>query len=448
MQSRNLVVAEPGRNTPVLAEVDVLVVGGGAAGVAAACAAAESGTSVLLVERYGFCGGAAVAGLSGTICGLFTASSSGKPQQIVFGFADRFARAMQERGGVTEPVRYGKTMVLVHDPLVWRETADAFLTERKVQILYHAVCVDAVVSEGRIRGVLVETKEGRGAILAGVVIDCSGDGDVAHRAGVPYSLGKDGQVQNPTMIFRMMGVDVPRMMQALGGDTIVPHSISKLIEDLNAGGDYRLPRSKVFLFPTPRAGEILCNATRVTGAGGRELNCAFARDLTEAELEGRKQIREYARFFRSFLPGFERAFVNDTGVQVGVRQTRSIQGHYVLKNDDVVSGTKFKKAIARSPWPIELHSGEKPRLVWLEDDYYEIPYECLIPRGISGLIFAGRCLSAEHEAMASARVTAQCFSMGEAAGLAAALAVKDNRCPATIDGAEVRELLASRDPRA
>jgi hypothetical protein len=280
-----------------------------------------------------------------------------------------------------------------------------------------------------------------------VVIDASGDADLAYRAGVPCTMGKDGRVQNPTMIFRMMGVDVARMLEALEGDTIVPPAISRRIEELHRAGAYRLPRSKIFLFPTPRPGEVLCNATRVIGADGRELNCAYNADLTEAELEGRRQVREYARFLREHVPGFERAFVNDTGVQVGVRQTRTVLGRYVLRNEDVVAGRKFPTGIAPSPWPIELHSGERPQLVWLEDDVYEIPYECLVPRDAEGLLVAGRCLSAEHEAMASARVTAQCFAMGEAAGVAAALAVRSGRLPSAIPGGEVRERLRQRDPR-
>lgn len=429
------------RQIPVRAEVDVLVVGGGAAGVAAAYTAARLGSKTLLVECYGFCGGAAVAGMSGTICGLYTASSAGRPEQVVFGFAHRFVRALAERGGVTEPVRYGKTQVVVHDPLVWREVADALLEDAGVRIFYHTLFVDVLVDDGCIRGAVVEGEEGTFAVRAHVVVDASGDGDVAFRAGLPYSRGKDGVVQNPTMIFRMQGVDVERFRGALGPDTILPQSVSRLIEELNASGRYRLPRAKVFIFPTPRPGEVLCNATRITGPNGRPLDPTTTEDLTLAEIEGRKQVREYARFFREHLPGFEHAFVNDTGVQVGIRQSRSIWGLYRLTNEDVTGARKFATGIARSPWPIELHSGESPKLVWLEDDYYEIPYECLVPQQLQGLLVAGRCLSAEHEALASARVTAQCFSMGQAAGLAAALSVKRGVSPHLLSGEEIRSLL-------
>ena len=216
---------------------------------------------------------------------------------------------------------------------------------------------------------------------------------------------------------------------------------SQLIQKLNAGNEYNLPRAKIFLFPTTRPNELLCNATRIVGADGRELNPLFAEDLTEAEIAGRRQVREYERFLKNYVTGCENAFVNDTGVQVGVRQSRQVQGIYVINNDDVVAGRKFQDGIARSPWPIELHSGEKPRLMWLLNDYYEVPYGCFVPERGDSLLVAGRCLSAQHEAMASARVTAQCFSYGHAIGHAAAIAVKERVAPRGIKGADLRAQL-------
>jgi succinate dehydrogenase/fumarate reductase flavoprotein subunit len=160
-----------------------------------------------------------------------------------------------------------------------------------------------------------------------------------------------------------------------------------------------------------------------------------------AAVTAARQVREYARFIKHHLAGCEASFVNDTGVQVGVRQTRQVKAAQTLTNNDVVAKAKFRTGIARCPWPIELHSGEKPRLVWLLNDYYEIPYECFVPVRGESLLVAGRCLSAEHEAMASARVTAQCFSYGHAIGHAAAIAVRENVSPRAIDGAAVREQL-------
>ncbi len=254
-------------------------------------------------------------------------------------------------------------------------------------------------------------------------------------------MGHEGVVQNPTMIFRLQGVDVPRFLAAHGPDTILGEAVSRKIVELNASGAYKLPRAKAFLFPSPRPGELLCNCTRITGADGRELNTIYVRDFTEAEVEGRKQVAEYARFFRDHLEGCDSSWVNDTGVQVGVRQTRQIEGVATLANEDVLGGAKFATGIARSAWPIEMHAGAKPKLTWLIDDYYEIPYGCFVPRRGESLLAAGRCLSAQHEAMASARVTAQCFSYGHAIGHAAALAVRERISPRGIDGAALRDIL-------
>ncbi|MGA7323120.1 MAG: FAD-dependent oxidoreductase [Rhodomicrobium sp.] len=425
-------------------DADVLVVGGGAAGVAASFTAAQQGLRVVLLERYGFCGGGAVAGLSGTVCGIYAATddAAAPPRKVVFGFLDTFIKEMESRGGLGEPLKYGKTYTRVHDPLIWRETADALLTSAGVQIVYHATVVSTLVEGGdKVDGVMAYTKEGPLEVRSKVTVDASGDADVIAMAGFPSFVGQEGKVQNPTMIFRLMGVDVDRFVAAYGQDTIMPEEVSALIRKKSAGNEYRLPRAKIWLFPTTRPGELLCNCTRIIGADGRELNTLFAADFTEAEIEGRRQAREYARFFRNHLAGCEESFVNDTGVQVGVRQTRQGKGVAMLHNVDILAGAKFTDGIARSPWPIELHSGSKPRVEWLLDDHYEIPYGCFVPERGEGLLFAGRCLSAEHEAVASARVTAQCFSYGHAIGHAAGIAVKDGVSPRSIDGQSLRAVL-------
>lgn len=423
---------------------DVLVVGGGAAGLAAACTAADQGLKVTLLERYGFCGGAAVAGLSGTICGLYLArpNAAGAPQKIVFGFVDKFIAAMAARNGITEPVRYGDTWTLVHEPLAWRETGDELVQAAGVNVIYHATVTGVHLDGGeRVAGVSAYTKQGDIDVMARITVDASGDADLFAMAGLPTNVGASGKVQNPTMIFRMSNIDVELFLATYGSDSILPESVAKAINKANSSGAYKLPRAKAFLFPTPRKNELLANCTRILGRDGRELNPLVYADLTEAEMQGRAQVRQYWQFFRENLAGCENAVLNDTGVQVGVRQTRQIAGVRRLSNSDVESGRKQLDAVARSAWPIELHSGEKPRLSWLYDDYYEIPFGCFVPERGESILAAGRCLSAEHEAMASARVTAQCFSYGHAIGHAAALAVREKMPVRKIPAADVRTLL-------
>lgn len=429
---------------------DVVVVGGGAAGVAAANTIANQNLKVVLIEKYGFCGGGAVAGLSGTICGLYEASDKlqNKPKQAVFGFTDEFAKMLEKKGGLTEPIAYGKTFTRVHDPLVWKETADVFLQNKNITTIYHAVVIKTLVEgNDKIEGVQVWSKQGTFNIRSKITIDASGDADVIAMAGLPNFIGDKGKVQNPTMIFKISGVDIEIFKQTYGLNSIMPQEVTDLIVKMNKDNKYKLPRAKIWLFSTTKPNELLCNCTRIIGEDGRELNSLYYKDFTEAETQGRKQIREYAKFFKENLKGCEKSFVTDTGTQVGIRQTRQVDGVYKLKNSDVINGKKFKDGIARSPWPIELHSGNKPKVEWLLDDVYEVPLNCFIPKNGEGIIAAGRCLSAEHEAVASARVTAQCFSYGHAVGHAASISIKENILLRDIKGENVREILNKEGAR-
>lgn len=426
---------------PVLAEVDVVVVGAGAAGVAAATVCAENGLSVIVVERYGFAGGAAVAGMSGTICGLYLASDdSPEPEQVVFGFAERFRAGLAARGGLTAPQRYGKTWTVAHDPLAWREVADDLMFNAGVRILFHSV-ITGVVMDGDVhRGVVVESNAGSIAIHARRTIDASGDAAVVARAGWRCTFGDDGRIQNPTMFFRLGNVDTDAFWADYGEDTICSSQLTqRIIEERERG--YDLPREKIWIFATPREGELLVNATRLADTDGRMLNVIDPEDFTIAELVGRKQVRGYADFLRRTVDGLERSFVVDTGVEAGVRQTRSISSVAALTNDQVVSCAKPADGIVRSPWPIELHDGARPRLHWLLDDYYLVPYSALVPERGENIIVAGRCLGAEHEALASARVTAQCFEYGHAAGLATVMSLESGAAYRALDVDDLKSRL-------
>lgn len=428
---------------PILAEVDVLVIGGGAAGVAAAETASSMDKDTWLIEKYGFCGGAAVAGLSGTICGMFMASDeeNAQPEQVVFGFTERFRQELKKRNGVTEPQKYGKTFTVTHDPLIWREVADDLLENAGVTTLFHTSVTGVIMEKDAFKGVVIESNAGQSVILSKMIIDASGDAAVIARAGMGYYFGDQGRIQNPTMFFRIADVDMDKYLAYYGDDTICPPKVTENILSANKSGEYTLPRHKIWIFPTTRPGELMVNATRLAGQDGRMLNVIDPKDFTEAEVFGRRQVRDYARFLNHFVPGCENAYVVDTGVEVGIRQTRSIVGVETLTNDDVVNCNKRKDGICRTPWPIELHSGDKPKLHWLINDYYDVPYNTLVPIVGENIIAAGRCLSAEHEALASARVTAQCFEYGHAAGIAAVKAINENRRIRDLTGEEIRAVM-------
>jgi hypothetical protein len=427
----------PAFNAPVVAAPDVCVVGGGAAGVSAAVAAGRLGLDVLLIEKYGFCGGATVAGLSGTICGLY--SSGDHPEQIVFGFADEFHRRLTERGGARGPVPFGRTMLTPHDSLVWKETADALLESAGVRMLLHTYFLDAFLEGNRVDALALRTLGGPAVVRPKTVIDTSGDALVVHSIGRQTTIGKNGVVQTPTMIFRLGAVDMNAFLQ------LDPADIDEQVTEAHRSGAYELPRHHVYLFPMPNGHEVLCNMTRIQRPDGTTPIGISSEDMTYAEVAGRQQAREYARFLKDCVPAFAGSYMVETGCQVGIRQTRSIVGKSRLTNDDVLQARKFPGAVTHSAWPIENHGANEIKIVYLENDYYEVPFETLLPLAVDNLVVAGRCLSAEHEALASARVTAQCFGMGYAAGAAAGLAVLEGSSLQSISGPEVRDWMIQHD---
>ena len=422
----------PSFSVPVVAEPDVCVVGGGAAGVAAAIASARLNLNVLLLERYGFCGGATVAGMSGTICGLY--SSGDHPEQIVFGFAGEFSDALRSRGGVCRPVPFGRTLLLPHDSFAWKETADSLLAAAGVTVFFHTNFVRAYTGgNGQVETLLIRAMEGLQAIRPRMVVDASGDAEVVHSVNGATTLGKNGVVQTPTMIFRMGNVDMSRFLQ------LDPREINSLVRDAQKAGRFQLPRDHVYIFPMPNGREVLCNMTRITYPDGSVPLGISTVDMSFAEREGRIQARSYATFLKESVPGFQDSYLVDTGAQVGIRQTRSITGGAELSNDDVMQGRKSKGAATFSAWPIECHSAAGLTISYLEDDTYDIPFETLVPVSSVNLIAAGRCLSAEHEALASARVTAQCFGMGYAAGAACGLMLHETVDAHRLSGTQVAD---------
>ena len=424
---------------PIHGDYDVVVVGGGPAGIAAAVTSSERGLNTLIIERIAFFGGAAVSGMSGTICGLYLTVDdphNSRPEQVIFGFAERFRRLLYENGGLTDPQIYGKTWVATHDCATYKRVATGLVRNAKVDALMHTNVVDVIADGQSAKGLVLATDSGFTAVYAKKIIDCSGNAEIAFRLGLNTYKGEDGVIQNPTMIFKVGNVNIPRYLNYWGQDTISP---PKVVDMLMA--EDRLLRKKVWLFPTVNSGEILVNATKITGFDGRALDVTDPVDHTEAEQFSIYQAQEFFRFMKNKLPGCEDAHFVDYAAEVGVRQTRSIEGVKKLTNDDVVNKRKCKDSIAKTSWPIELHYGAKPRTEWLVDDYYDVPFQTLVPKSGHNVIVAGRCLSSEHEALASCRVTAQCFEYGRAAGIAADLAIKTHTDFRNIDSMEVVNLM-------
>lgn len=432
-------IVEPEKKIPVIDDVDLIIVGGGPAGVAASVTASEMGLSTIIIEKNGFFGGANVAGYSATIGGLFNSTKDGEPFQIVNGFASRFADLLEERGGLVRTERFGHTWLSPHDPLVWKEVADKLIKDAKVKTYFHTLFVDSVVHDGNIDYVIIENKDGRSAIKAKYFIDASGDGDLAVKSGASYKFGEDGNIQSMTMTFRMQNVSWEKY-----GNFTLEDVWQKVTEALKTG-NYYLPRTHPFIFRAPNKSHAILNATSIVASDNRTLYPTKTDDKTEAEFLGREQIREYERFVRDYIPGFENATIMDTASEIGIRQSRSIDCAYTLKNDDVIKARKFPTSIARSAWPIEIHLGaEGVKIVNLDDDYYEIPYEVMIVNNVKNLLVVGRCISAEHEALASCRVVAQCMEEGLASAVAVYIANQDSVLLKNIEIKKLQEIMREK----
>lgn len=425
-------VVEPQREIPVLAEVDVLVAGGGSAGWAAAVAAARRGAKTLLVEQYGFLGGMMTVGGVGCLCGPYTCAPGSSRRQIVFGLCGEFMRRLEARGA---GYKYLHRFQVDHHRA--KIVLDELITEAGVRPLYHTFCADVLMEGPRLRGVVVENKAGRQAIVARAVIDATGDGDVAARAGAPYEKGdEDGQLQGPTYIFDMAGVDVERAM------AVPPATLRALMEEAARTGEWPLPRVSGSYSPLPQPGTVHANMTRVYDTDGTD-----PQSLTHADIEGRRLAALYAGFLRARVPGFERAHLAGLAPQIGIRETRRIMGEYVLTGDDVLSARKFEDAVCDAAWPIELHdpAGPDTRRTHLQGDAtYQIPFRCLAPLRVEQLFVAGRCLSSTREGNGSARVMAYAMAMGEAAGTAAALSLAAGRTLRGVDRATLRATLEAQ----
>lgn len=438
----------PARDAEVIVDVDVVVCGAGPAGLGAAIAAARSGASVALLERYGFLGGNFTVASVGTMCGLYVRTSPGEFDLVTGGLGRSFADALAARGAAVGPYPFKDTAVLLYVPWAAKRLADHLVTEGpdadRITLLLHALVSDVVVDDdsGAIRGVVLATKQGPKAVRGKVVVDATGDADVAFACGVPTQMGDPGQRQFGSMQFTLQHVDT---------DAALAAGLARLADEIAEHGTH-LTRDGGAVIPTFRPGEMLGAMIRLTRQGD-PLDATDLFDLTYGELEGRRRAEEAFEFLRDRMPGFESAFLADTATQQGVRETRHIEGEVTLRGEDVQARRSFDDAIAVAAWPQEYHvRGRSTQYVFLPDGgSYQIPYRSLVPTRSAGnttppnLLVAGRCISADHDALASCRVMAPCMAMGEAAGVAAAMAAADGGAHdvATVDVDALQDTLRS-----
>ena len=419
------VVVESPRRTPVAAEVDVLVVGGGPTGIGAALAAAKEGARTLVIERHGMLGGVWTAGLLNPFFD-FTRKGWVVSQLI----------ESLEKAEAWKPWKFSWCF----DIEAMKLTLEKMLAEAGGASWYYSFVTDTIVEDRRVRGVIVESKSGREAVLAKVVVDCTGDGDVAARAGVPFQLGRpeDSACQPLTLMFEIDGVD--GYVQTKSMDLY--DQMVEAIERHHLA--VKLPFERVNFAPwiinVPRPGAADVQATHVY-----QINPLDTRELTRATIQARRQANELVDVMRH-IPGLEKMRLVQTAPAIGIREARHLAGRYQLTLDDLRAGRKFDDAVTFGTFGVDIHDvkrGEKSAH-GTRIRPYEIPYRSMVPENVGGLLFAGRCISGTHEAHASYRVTGTCMAMGQAAGLAAAMAARENQSPEQIDGASLRRELERR----
>ncbi len=420
-------LTEPSRQTPVFGEFDVVVLGGGPAGIAAATAAAQNGQTALLVEAYGFLGGMGTAAGVTNFCGLH-ANVFGKIEQVVHGVADQILGRMHELGGLSEPhsVFGGKIAAQAYDNATFKVAADEVVLASGAQLLFHAQAVGVLMhSPNQIGAMLIETKSGRQAVLGRIFIDCSGDGDLAAHAGVPFEKGKDANgggddMMYPSTMFRINGVDPVK-----AGDAW--NHFGPLMEQAERRGR-KFPRKTPIIRPQKNPAEWRANVTQLANAEGGPVDGTDALQLSAAEVQGRQQIVDFFGFLRESAPGFENAYLLEIAPQVGVRETRRVLGDYQLTERDVLDCVSFDDTIGVNAWMIEEHVAGDIALKWQDiphcRGFNHLPYRMVLPRVVDNLLVAGRCASMTHMGQSAARVSGGCFVMGQAAGTAAALSVR------------------------
>ena len=409
---------------------DILVVGGGFAGVGAAISAARQGKKTLLIEKYNCLGGAAVYDLVNPFMRYWTYSDD-KTKKIMLsdGIFGEIVNEIEKLGGfIPDSIIYFNEEIL---KLVLNRMAIA----SGVELLYQTYVTGVTLEGDKIKSVTVSNVSGTSQIEADYFVDATGDANLSAMSGIKYTLGResDNLCQPMTLCFRLANVDTDRFYNEDKAN------INPLYTKLQNEGKITNPRENVLVFRNVTNGVLHFNTTRVI-----KLNPTDARDVTKAEIIAREQVFEIIDFLRSNFPSFKNCTLISTGLQIGVRESRMIVGEHTLTQDEIVSCTKFEDGIAACNYDIDIHSPDgsgTSHYYFPDGQYYTIPYRCLVPENSTNLLVAGRCISATHEAQASLRIMPVCCTLGEAAGVAAAVAHSEYTAVDKVNIDKVRALL-------
>jgi hypothetical protein len=434
-------IPEPARQTPVLGDYEVVVVGGGPAGITAAASAARAGRSTILIERYGYLGGAGTAGGLSTFCGLH-ANVHGEHRRVIRGLADDLLGRLTALDGLSEPhLSLGdRVAAQAFDISAYKIAADELVTGAGATLLYHAMVTGVSMTDGnRIGAVFVESKSGRHAIRGQVFIDCSGDGDLAAWSGAPFEKGSTAEdLMFPSLMFRINGVDAARAGQAW-------KVVARKMDEAEAAGTHKFPRKRPIVRPQRNPLEWRANMSQLANPDGSPVDGTDVWQLSYGEVIGRQQAWDAWEFIREVTPGFEDSYIVDIAPQVGIRETRRIVGEYQLTQDDVLDCADFPDSIGVNGWPVEAHVAGDVDIIFPRGDnprgFNQLPFRMIMPQAVDNLYVAGRCASMTHGGQSAARVSGPCFAMGQAAGSAADLALKGGTSTREVEYGQLRERL-------
>lgn len=412
---------------------DIAVIGGGFAGTAAAIAAAREGAEVILVEKGNCLGGAACSALVNPFMPYWTDADDKKTvlsRGIFEKILSRMKELEKEISGKTYPE--GHCLTMFHEEYL-KIVLNRMVAEAGAEVLFHSSLTGADCEEGEVKSVTLSGKSGNHELFADYFIDATGDADLTFMSGFPCRLGRDGDslCQPMTLCFRVSGVDKDKFR------AMPRENMNELYKRFQSEGKIKNPREDVLIFNNIADGVFHFNSTRVV-----KLNPTDPFDLTKAELEAREQTLELFLFMKNNIPGFENSHLLMTASEIGVRESRMIDGEYLLTGDDLKSLKKFDDAIAYGCYSIDIHNPEGTGTTLYhfgKGEYYSIPYRALIPKGAVNLLTAGRCISADHTAQSAIRIMPTVCCIGEAAGAAAAAALR-SKCP--VGKTDVSELLA------
>jgi len=416
---------------PVVREADVIVLGGGPGGIGAAVMAARAGAKTLLIERHGCLGGMASIGEIHPFMPNHVAGRClDRPVYVEWVRAMRTYLSGAAAAAPSDEVATRDDRAISKDAAML--AAEDLCLAAGAELLYHHTLADVVAAGGRIDALVLLSKSGYTAARAACYVDCTGDADLAAKAGGRIELGgPSGHCQPMSLCFKLAGVDAARMPDRAG--------ISRLYDDARRRGEIDCPREDVLMFGWIRDDVMHFNTTRVIHRSGVD-----GAQLSDAEVQARRQLREYLAFFRARVPGFESCWVYSVAHQIGVRESRRVRGRAYLTKDDFTAARKFPDAVARVRYNIDIHNPDgtgTEHLALPEGEWYEIPYGCLVPEGVANLLIGGRPISVDHAVHSSMRVMPPACSVGQAAGLAAALAAQRGCEPADLDGEELRRTL-------